>query len=786
MFGTINAQIKSVGWDFDASKLTLDGQKHDLRIETFKGQYVGSVYRGSGGLSCISLTAWEWRTSKKRTFKTDYESLSKKELAEFHRRAQEDQEKLNAAKKELHLEIADRCTLKWDRLNSDSSSHPYLTNKGLDELLPKEEGTVLGAKIVRDTSTDQVNLIIPMRDVNGKLWGLQTIDAEGNKTFTDGQRTSGLFHIIGKLDPRTVVYVVEGFATGATIHGCTGKTTIVAYSAQNLAEVGKALRLSYPNLRIVFSGDHDRWKRDQSGVLYLTGLRASRKAAHEAQGSVCLPSFEDCDAQMVQKEKPTDFNDLLLLSSRQTVETQIRNHYETTPLEFIETEHTGFHRSVVVRGGIKYEPVKEDMLTFWSRGKIYRMLEESKICYQWNGKYYREVNDQELEWFAQKHYDKDLKECCDIQMAREFKGVVHRSDHTPVEWFYDTTRGLLSLQNGVLDLRTGVFSKHSPKHGFRGCVSYNYLPEAKSPTFDAMMKRITKNDQELEDMLLEYAGYCISNDDTWLQTALICVGSGANGKSTFLNVVRGLCGSDNTSSLTIGELGHEYNRIRLDGKLCNLAEENSQKRIENEAFKNLVTGGQTSGRHPYKNSVEFRNRAKFILAFNEFDRSIDSSDGFVRRLLIAPFDAIFKRGAGEYDPHIEEKLQKELPGIFNRAWKAYQACKDRGYITEPKSVKEAREELKLASNPVAMYMDEFLHVNGSKDTYVVVRDVHKHYVEWCRECQYLPTSLIVFSRKLREVLRQKSVPDLARERIRRNGATLDVIRYLGWNDGIQH
>lgn len=51
--------------------------------------------------------------------------------------------------------------------------------------------------------------------------------------------------------------------------------------------------------------------------------------------------------------------------------------------------------------------------------------------------------------------------------------------------------------------------------------------------------------------LQEYVGYCLHISAMPLHRALLLVGSGTNGKGTFLHVVRLLLGRENTSSIEL-------------------------------------------------------------------------------------------------------------------------------------------------------------------------------------------------------------------------------------------
>ena len=96
-----------------------------------------------------------------------------------------------------------------------------------------------------------------------------------------------------------VVCVVEGFATGASVHEATGHTVAVGFHASNLAAVARAIRDRHAQAGIVVCDDDDR---DRPGN---PGLSHGRQAALAVGGLVAIPDFGP--------DRPagaSDFNDL--------------------------------------------------------------------------------------------------------------------------------------------------------------------------------------------------------------------------------------------------------------------------------------------------------------------------------------------------------------------------------------------------------------------------------------------------------------------------------------------
>ena len=175
---------------------------------------------------------------------------------------------------------------------SACTRHPYLTAKG-----------VQGHGVKIDSAGA---LIVPMRDAAGTLHSLQTITPDGDKRFLFGGLVKGCYHAIGK--PAGVLIVCEGYATGASIHECTGQAVAVAFNAGNLEPVAVALRAKYTALKIIIASDDDHLTAGNPG------LSKARAAAQSVGGLVVVPEFG-----ANRPDKATDFNDLHQLAGVDTV-----------------------------------------------------------------------------------------------------------------------------------------------------------------------------------------------------------------------------------------------------------------------------------------------------------------------------------------------------------------------------------------------------------------------------------------------------------------------------------
>ncbi|MEQ1621400.1 MAG: toprim domain-containing protein [Methylococcales bacterium] len=171
------------------------------------------------------------------------------------------------------------------------NNHPYLLKKRVDshglyllKIWPKRIKNDVGqwqSVVVKNV------LLVPLIDINGKLWNLQAIFPEPSqelgrdKDFLAGGRLGGLFHVIGKATD--AVIICEGYATGASLHTSTEMQVFCAMSAGNLQAVAQAIRNADRNKKIIICADNDEKTPGNPG------LTAARKAAQCVGGALAVP-----------------------------------------------------------------------------------------------------------------------------------------------------------------------------------------------------------------------------------------------------------------------------------------------------------------------------------------------------------------------------------------------------------------------------------------------------------------------------------------------------------------
>ena len=220
----------------------MDGTLQRVAVEGDKGHQRSGAYIGylDGRPAGVIQN---FKAGTKTTWKADLDAPIDKAAAA--RLAVEASEKREAREKEMQAEQAKAAESASNLLKAAkaATTHEYLTNK---EVAPY--GLRLDA---------EYRLMIPIADFDGKIMSLQTIAADGSKSFLKGGKLAGGQHTIGDNDPTKPLVIAEGYATGASLHELTGMTVSVAFNASNLMAVALAAREKWPDREIIVAGDND-------------------------------------------------------------------------------------------------------------------------------------------------------------------------------------------------------------------------------------------------------------------------------------------------------------------------------------------------------------------------------------------------------------------------------------------------------------------------------------------------------------------------------------------------
>ena len=353
-------------------------------------------------------------------------------------------------------------------------------------------------------------------------------------------------------------------------------------------------------------------------------------------------------------------------------------------------------------------------------------------------------------------YVNDLK-AIEAEMIKRIPGL-KKTDRTETMAYLDllveedtkqSGEEYIAFKNGIYNIMTDEFIGFSPEYILTNKIDYDYIPDAYSEIADKVLDDLSCQDDAIRDLLEEVIGYTFYRRNE-LRKAFILIGDKANGKSTYLDMVKTLLGDDNTCALDLGELGDRFKTAELFHKLANIGDDIGDDFIANPAiFKKLVSGDRLNAERKGKDPFDFNSYAKLLFSANNIPRIKDKSGAVMSRLIIIPFYATFDKNSPGFDPYIKYRLRTDesmqyliqvgLDGLKR-------VLHNQGFTISSKVQKEL-DEYEISNNPILLFLKE-----DNKVVNEPTNQVYRKYVEFCISNSFNPMSNIEFSKIIRKKL----------------------------------
>ena len=309
---------------------------------------------------------------------------------------------------------------------------------------------------------------------------------------------------------------------------------------------------------------------------------------------------------------------------------------------------------------------------------------------------------------------------------------------------FDQQPFFLGCANGIVDLTTGNLLPGKPDQLISLSTNIVYDLQAECPRWLSFIDEIFSSDNDLINFIHLAVGYSLTAD-TREQCFFILHGRGANGKSTFLDILHELLGeyADITPSSTFIASRFDGSKIPSDiAALCKkrfvIASEIKERAYLNEERLKSLTGDEPiKARFLHKDYFKFTPTFKIWLAVNHKPNISDTSDGFWRRMRLIPFERQFPPDAR--DDNLKEKLRKELPGILNWSIEGCLAWQKEG-LKPPHKVLQASLDYRNESDILRQFISDMcIEGDGYKVGASQLFDAYKNWADKNNELQLSQT-----------------------------------------------
>ena len=336
---------------------------------------------------------------------------------------------------------------------------------------------------------------------------------------------------------------------------------------------------------------------------------------------------------------------------------------------------------------------------------------------------------------------------------------------------------LLTVENGTLDVRSGVLHPHKREDLITRLAPVSYDAGATAPTWIGFLDRVFQAKKDLIAFTQRWLGYCLTGDVTEHCMA-VAYGTGRNGKSTLFETVAKILGDYSgtvPSDLLLAKRGdaHPTERARLYGlRLAVSSETGAGRRLDEAAMKKITGGDKIDARRMREDFWDFTPTHKLVLYTNHKPDVRTSDEGTWSKMHLLPFTVTIPKA--DRDRALPVKLWNERGGILQWIVRGAIEWSQNG-LGESESVREATAEYRDEQDRFGVWIGACCTIDATAQ--VPVATLYESYSRWCIGQSEEPVKVHTFSAALTErgfpgrTARVNGTPAKVRVGIRLAGAT---------------
>lgn len=342
--------------------------------------------------------------------------------------------------------------------------------------------------------------------------------------------------------------------------------------------------------------------------------------------------------------------------------------------------------------------------------------------------------------------------------AHDINGAIQLASHQVDDAeFFAAARSGIAFRDSFVEVSPEriVRHQHAPEHRARFAYGFDFAPAQSPARLLAFFAEVFRDDADVSDkvrLIQEYLGISLLGRATQYQRAIVCEGDGANGKGVLSSVAERCFPPGSTCSIPPQDVGQEYRRAVLAGKLLNIVSELPEADImDSESWKSVVAGDTMTGREIRQSPFTFKPIAGHIYSANRLPGTTDQTHGFWRRLLVVKFDRIFAES--EQNPRLADQiLESETPAIVAWILAGAQRALAQGGFTMPTSSAQAKDRWRSQADQVRAFVDAWtarLALDASPLDGTKADALYRSYRSWAAENGHRPLASNTFGERMR-------------------------------------
>jgi P4 family phage/plasmid primase-like protien len=371
---------------------------------------------------------------------------------------------------------------------------------------------------------------------------------------------------------------------------------------------------------------------------------------------------------------------------------------------------------------------KNIMLDRITQAKEYHKInpffyDRNKIWFIWNKEKYRWEKSDEVDILANIYDDAGT----DITTSKERTEITNALKHVGRRNIPKELSGFwVQFKGKLYNIEDEGILQASPRFFITNPIPHNMGENEDTPEIDKLFISWVGEDhkQELYEVL------AFAQAPKYFIHRIIClIGSGANGKSTFLTLLRKYLDDDNVVSSSLEALM----KVRFEGSklyrklVCLMGETNFGTMTQTDYIKGLSGEDKMRIEFKGKDSFDSVNNAKLILATNSLPMTADKTDGFYRRWKIINFNNKFIE-----EKNVLDKIPKEEYNNLTR--KCFRILKEmwiERIFTNDGNFEYRKANYEKHSNPLVLFLDQNFEKDINSD--YLTEDFREELLEFLAE-----------------------------------------------------
>lgn len=320
----------------------------------------------------------------------------------------------------------------------------------------------------------------------------------------------------------------------------------------------------------------------------------------------------------------------------------------------------------------------------------------------------------------------------------------------------DSNPYLLGFENGVYDLKNGIFRNGNPDDYISMSVGHDFVEDMEEPEYLKYRMEVLKflseifPNPEQRDYVMTFLSTCLEGVNPH-EKLHIFIGSGGNGKSKLVELVEdalgGYAGKIPTALLVNKQRNASSNAspeimaVRKK-RFVSFEELNEGEKFNTGIMKTMTGNDKQTGRNNYGDQMEFRTGYKMLLCTNNKPELPADDGGVWRRIVLVTFMASFTDNPDPnnpnqfpIDPYLAHKMKNWREAFMGLLLEYYKEYRKVGKLIQPECVRAETEDYRKQNDIYEEFIQDIMEqTNDLKDS-IQLDESYIRFRDWFSETQ---------------------------------------------------